>query len=412
MLLVGISYTPEETRRDGWRAWLSVAAVSFSGTVFCTTEFLPVGLIRYVSADLGVSEGTTGLMVTAPGLMAAIAGPVVALFSGKTDRRAIMLLLSLLLICANVMAAFATRFEIVVIARMLFGIGLGGFWAIGTGIASRLVSPAAVGKATSIIFTSISIGLLIGGPAGTFVSEIVGWRYAFGLTAIVSVLSFFTLMFSLPSLKVNRSVSVNDFLAILKSRNGKVGMVAMFLVVTGHFSAYTYITPFLASVPGFSGNTIALILLIYTLLGMVGNFAAGMTTDRYLSSTLVVGISLLAVSAGMLPIFGSLSPIAIALLGAWGIAYGIVPLAIQQWMVRAAPEAHEGGTALFVTNFQTSIATGSLLGGILVDTFGTSSALTLGGCCAVLSVAALLLFKKPWPSREPRLYLPTGGDTP
>jgi predicted MFS family arabinose efflux permease len=238
MLLVGISHSIEKMGRDGWRGWLSVAAVSFSGTVFCTTEFLPVGLIRYVSADLGVPEGTTGLMVTAPGLMAAIAGPVVALFSGKTDRRAIMLLLSLLLICANVVAAFATRFEIVVVARMLFGIGLGGFWAIGTGIASRLVAPAAVGKATSVIFTSISIGLLVGGPAGTFVSEIVGWRYAFGLTAIVSVLSFFTLMFSLPPLKVSRSVSVGDFLAILKSRNGKVGIVAMFLVVTGHFCAY------------------------------------------------------------------------------------------------------------------------------------------------------------------------------
>lgn len=387
----------EKAPSDGWRAWLSVAAVSFSGAVFCTTEFLPVGLIRYVSADMGVSEGTAGLMVTAPGIMAAIAGPLVTLLSGKADRRVIMLLLSVLLICANVMSTFASRFEIIVIARILFGIGLGGFWAIGTGIASRLVSPGSVGKATSVIFTSISIGLLIGGPAGTLISELFGWRYSFGLTAVVSVLSLFTLMISLPPLKVSRSVAVSDFVAILQSRNGRVGMIAMFLVIVGHFGAYTYITPFLASVTGFSGNTIALILLMYTLLGLAGNFVAGFTTSRHLLGTLVIGIGLLSVASGLLSVFGVQSLVTIALLCLWGLAYGIVPLAIQQWMVRAAPNAQEGGTALFVMNFQTSIAVGSFLGGFLVDRSGVSSAMLAGGLCALLAMVITLLFNKPWP---------------
>ncbi len=398
MIVTEVLRWDNEVPQDDWRGWLSVAAVAFSGTVFCITEFLPVGLIRYVSADLGVSDGMTGLMVTAPGIMAAIAAPMVTLFSGKTDRRLIMLLLGLLLICSNIVAATASRFEILVVGRILFGVGLGGFWAVGTGIAGKLVSPAAVSKATSIIFTSISVGLLVGGPAGTLISEMVGWRYAFGLTAIASVICFCTLIFSLPSLKVDKRVSVGDFLAIFQSRNGKIGIIAMFLVIVGHFCAYTYVTAFLASVSGFNGNEIALILLIYTLIGMVGNFAAGFTSNRHLAATLTIGISLLVVSVGMLPIFGSLASVTIGLLAIWGLAYGIIPLAIQQWMVRAAPGAQEGGTALFVTNFQTSIAAGSLLGGYLVDSLGISSALVAGGFCALGSVTALLLFRRPWPA--------------
>lgn len=193
------------------RGWLAVGAVALCGAVFCTTEFLPVGILRYIGTDLGVSDGTAGLMITVPGILAALAGPLVTLGIGKVDRRRVLWILTALLIVANVLAMFATSFEMLLAGRVLFGIGLGGFWAIGVGIASRLVPPQSVGRATSVIFTSISIGLLVGGPAGSFIGEAYGWRYAFGLAMVLSVAAIVLLLVALLSLRVSHRVTVADF---------------------------------------------------------------------------------------------------------------------------------------------------------------------------------------------------------
>lgn len=374
--------------------WLAVWAIAFCGAVFCTTEFLPVGILRYISNDLGISEGTAGLMMTVPGILAALAGPLVTLGIGKTDRRKILWFLTALLIIANVMAMFATSFTMILIGRLLFGIGLGGFWAIGVGIASRLVPRQSVGRATSVIFTAISIGLLVGGPAGSFIGEIFGWRYTFGLAAILSAIAIVFLFLTLPPLRVSLSVKVSDFTQILQTQNGLVGVVAMFLVIIAQFATYTYITAFLSEQAGFSGTAISAMLLAYTLVGMAGNFAGGAASDKNVKATLLSGIALLLLSIAFMPGLSSSVTLVTILIGVWGFAYGVIPIALQIWMIKAAPNAHEGGTALYVTNFQTSIALGSFLGGVIIDRSGLSWVMYFGAAAAALSFIAILLLAK------------------
>lgn len=372
-------------------AWLAVFSVALSATVFCTTEFLPVGLLRYISHGLSVSEGVAGIMVSAPGLLAAIAAPVLTVAVRHADRRRVLQGLGLLLVASNLIAMFAPTFAVLVAARALFGFAIGGFWAIGAGLGARLVPEQHVGRATSLIFAGVSLGMLIGGPAGALIGELAGWRAAFGAALAMSVVALFAQFAALPELRVTRRVAPEDLLGILATRAGRVGLAAMMLALCGQFATYTFVTPFLASVCGFGGKTISSLLLGYTLIGLFGNFLGGAGAQRNVRSTLFATILFIALPVALLPALGVHRLAAIAALAVWGLSYGAMPVALQMWMAQATPQMREGGMALFVANFQISIALGSFVGGLIVDRLGLFDAMYAGAALALLAMLTITL---------------------
>ncbi|MEX3637922.1 MFS transporter [Paraburkholderia sp. BR14320] len=373
------------------RNWLAVLSVALSATVFCTTEFLPVGLLRYISQGLGVSEGTAGIMVTAPGLLAAIAAPFLTVAVGRFDRRRVLLALGLLLVISNLTAMLAPNFTILIAARALFGFGIGGFWAISVGLGARLVPENHVGRATSLIFAGVSLGMLIGGPAGALIGDLAGWRTAFGAALALSVAALLAQWVSLPSLHVEHRVSTRDLLGIFGTRPARIGLIAMTLALCGQFATYTYITPFLATVSGFGGKVISLLLLGYTFIGLLGNFIGGSSAQRNVRTTLIASILFIALPLAMLPALGTSRPSVLVALAVWGTAYGAMPVALQMWMAQATREVREGGMALFVANFQISIALGSFVGGRIVDGLGLFNAMYFGAGLALVSILTLAL---------------------
>lgn len=376
----------------GTNAWLAVLSVAFSAVVFCTTEFLPIGLLRYISSGMHVSEGTAGLMVTTPGLLAAFAAPLVAVGVGRLDRRTVLLGLSALLVFSNLISMFAATFPVLLIGRVLFGIGLGGFWAVGAGIGGRLVTQKAVGRATSLIFAGVSIGMLLGGSGGALIGELAGSKTAFGAALALSVLGFLAQAAWLPRLPVTRRMPARELLGIVATPAGRIGLLAMLIVLCGQFAAYTYVTPFLAQQAHFGAQTISAILFGYTLIGLVGNFIGGHVAGHGVKTTLAATIGLFLVSVTLLPMVEGSQGWTLVLVAAWGLAYGAMPLALQMWMARSAPHAPEGGMALYVANFQASIALGSLVGGVIVDHLAVVDALSISGLLGVVSLLVLLAF--------------------
>jgi predicted MFS family arabinose efflux permease len=311
----------------------------------------------------------------------------------------VLLALGTLLLASNVVAMLAPNFAVLILGRVLFGIGLGGFWAIGAGLGARLVPQKSVGRATSIIFAGVSVGMLIGGAAGALIGDVLGWRAAFGVSAVLSAIGLTAQFVWLPVLKVDERIRARDLFGIVATRSGRIGLAAMAFALCGQFATYTFITPFLASNTGFDGKAISSILLGYTVIGIAGNFVGGATAGRSIKLTLLATIGLLAVSVLLLPTLGHLKDATLALLAIWGLAYGAMPVALQMWMVQSAPRAHEGAMALFVANFQASIALGSFLGGSVVDHIGIDSAMYFGGVVAI--VAFLLLWRAPETTAAP-----------
>jgi predicted MFS family arabinose efflux permease len=385
----------ENSRPTQTSAWLAVLSVALSATVFCTTEFLPVGLLRYISHGLAVSEGTAGIMVTAPGLLAAFAAPVVTVAVRSVDRRRVLQGLALVLVASNLIAMLAPNFLVLVFARALFGIGIGGFWAIGAGLGASLVPEQHAGRATSLIFAGVSLGMLIGGPAGALIGELAGWRVAFGAALAMSAMALLVQMLSLPELRVIQRIEARDLLGILATRPGRVGLAAMTLALCGQFATYTYVTPFLATVSGFDGKAISSLLLGYTLIGLLGNFIGGASAQRDVRTTLLATILFIALPVAALPALGMHRLSAIAALAVWGVSYGAMPVALQMWMARATPDVREGGMALFVAVFQVSIALGSFAGGLIVDRYGLFYTMYSGAALGILAIIAIMLFGGP-----------------
>ena len=370
------------------RAWLCVVSVMMGIFVIVTAEILPIGLLLPIASTFDVSEGTAGLMMTLPGLVAAVAAPVMTVWTARIDRRAMLFAWMAVLAASNFICAFAEQYWLILVARVLVGLVIGGFWSIGAGLGARLVSERHVPRATSVIFVAVPLGSVIGVPAGTFIADLMGWRAVFillGVLTLVVMIALLTLLPALPAVHVTR---LSVLRSLLRQRNVRVGMIATFFIVLAHFGTYTYVTPMLEHVAHLGLALISSLLLAYGAAGIIGNFAVGLTMNRWLRQSFGSAALLIAFATVMLPVTGHWALAALLLL-VWGVGYGAVPACSQTWIARSAPNATEAATVLFTSVFQATIGIGALAGGAVVDATSVSTVMVCGSVFAVLGAAVI-----------------------
>ncbi|TFW28714.1 MFS transporter [Duganella callida] len=372
--------------------WLAVLSVAIGAFALVTTEFLPVGLLPAIAAELGITEGIAGMMVTIPGLVAAAAAILVTVGVGKTDRRYVIWGLTATLVLSNAIVALSHSFPLVLLGRALLGIGVGGFWAIGPALSTRLVAAESATRATAVVFAGVSVGTVAGVPAGAFLGELFGWRTAFEAAGAVGLLVLLTQMWLLPKLPPNQAITFRQLPELLRVPKARLGILATVLVFLGQFAAYTYITPFLSQVTHLTATTISTLLLAYGAAGFFGNMVGGALVARSVRTSLIVTGLVLGLAIGGLPLLGSGAWAATALVVVWGVGFGMMPISVQTWIFQAAPHAMESGGAVFVAIVQIALASGALVGGVAVDHTGVWGAMALGGVLA-LSMAALVALR-------------------
>lgn len=349
-----------------------------------TAEILPIGLLTSIGSSFAISDGAAGLMMTVPGILAAIAAPTVTVATRRLDRRTMLCALMLLLAVANLLAAVATAYWVMAVSRVLVGLVIGGFWSIGAGLAVRLVRPERVGTATAVIFSAVPLGSVLGVPAGTLIGHLAGWRAAFVVLGVMAMAVFVALVALVPRLPADQVTRLSVLGGLLRSRGTWTALALTFLIVLAHFGTYTYVTPFLQQVTRVGPGQITTFLLVYGVAGIVGNFVAGAVVRRAVKATFAVSGLMIACSTLLLPVLGGSQAGALALLVVWGLAYGAVPVCSQTWFAASAPHATEAAAILFTSSFQATIAAGALLGGIVVDGASPSAVMTTGGAIALL----------------------------
>ncbi|WP_285784182.1 MFS transporter [Microbispora sp. NBRC 16548] len=374
--------------------WLAVTSLMLGIFAIVTSEILPIGLLTAIGADFGISDGTTGLTMTLPGIVAAVAAPTVTLTTARLDRRVMLCALMAVLAVADVLAAVATSYWIMLISRALVGLTIGGFWSIGAGLAARLMPPHAVGTATAVIFSAVPLGSVLGVPAGTFIGDLAGWRTAFLVLAVLALLVLAALTLLLPPLPAHQVTRPRVLLDLLRTRGAAIALLATFLIVLAHFGTYTYVTPFLQNVTGLPPAAVSAILLAYGVAGIVGNFLAGKGTATPRTAFVICGF-LIAVTTLLLPSVGGTTIGAVMSLVVWGLAYGGVPVCSQASFIAAAPHTPEAATVVFTSSFQATFALGAFLGGRVVDAFSVSTVMICGGLTALLMAASLWSLGKP-----------------
>ncbi|WP_242907781.1 MFS transporter [Actinomadura terrae] len=389
--------------------WVAVGVLTLSTFLVVTSEMLPVGVLTPMADGLGVSSGTMGTSLTITGLVSAVTAPLVPRLLGDLDRRVVLAAAMAVLAAGNALTAVAGGFGMLVVSRIVLGIGMGTVWGMASAVATRLVAPRDIALAVSFAVSGVASASVLGVPLGTFVGNAFGWRTAFGTLAALSMVLVPALGLVLPKLRRPAATGEADGGGRRSLARPAVisGLTVVALLVTAHFAAYTYVRPALEELPHMSANTIALSLLLYGVFGLVGNFAAGAAAGRRPRPTVLVLASGVTVAITTLALFGTTALVAGLAIALWGVAYGGLSVGAQLWMTTAAPDRVEHVTGLYVGVFTASIALGAFAGGLIVESAGI---VPLLWSTAALALTALLVAPiGPGPTPEPQ---PTTTPTP
>ena len=372
-------------------SWLAILAVSIAAFALVTSEFLPIGVLNSVASDLNISTGTAGLIITLPGVMAAFAAPLLPVAMKQLDRRYVLILLTFIMVIANTITAFSDNFTLLLLSRLVLGISIGGFWATAIALSGKLAPKSLpIAKATAVVMAGVTLATVLGVPIGTWLSEFYGWRSAFAITAVIGFIVLVLQVVFLPPLRPDAAIHLRDLPALLRIPKARSGMLIVLLIGLAHFCAYSYLAPFFKHIAGFDGTTIGMLLLLYGIAGVFGNAFAGYSGNLNIRYTLAfVGICFAIVFFGF-PVFAIHETGAFILTALWGFAFGAFPTTANIWMFLHAPQAVEKGMPLFVGLFQVMIASGSLLGGFVVDHFNEN--ILIYGVLSFILLALLSIF--------------------
>ncbi|MET3899789.1 DHA1 family purine ribonucleoside efflux pump-like MFS transporter [Devosia sp. UYZn731] len=378
---------------DRWSASTKLAVVSMAVATFAlvSAEFLPAGLLTPMAADLGISEGTAGQVVTATASVGAVAALFANVAIGKLNRKTVLVGLSALAIISNIVAATATDFWILLLGRAGLGIALASFWSLSAAVIARLVGVGSLGRGMSIIFVGVSLATIAAPSIGAVVSDWFGWRTAMAATAGAAAIAMLLQLISLPTLPADKATSLGEIFGLMRRRGVQLGMLAVLLLVTGHFAGFVYVRAFLEQVTQLPTTSVAWALLGYGVASVIGNIAGGRMADANVRVGLVVtGVTLAAATLALL-LWGTHSGTAFGFVALWGFAFGTAPIVLQTNLSRAALDALEASGSLMVVCFQVAIAVGAMIGGYIVDGYSVIGTVAFAAIMAALTMVLALL---------------------
>ncbi|RKT55513.1 MFS transporter [Saccharothrix australiensis] len=371
------------------RSWPAVWVLGLGTFLFVTTELLPVGLLPSIGAGMGVPLGIAGLVVSVYGGIAAVSAAPLTSLVRRLDRRTLLAALLGLLVLGNLVSAVAPNYLVLMAGRVIIAFAHGVFWSTTPAVGTRLVDPKSAVRALSVVLGGISVASVVGVPLGTAIGQAANWRVAFLVAAGVGLLVLVAVLALLPPMAARNGGSLSAIPKLLRNGPFVVAIGVAALTMIGHYLAYTYVTPYLEAVVGIPPGLVSVLLLVFGAAGVAGNFLAGGAIARGLRRALLGGVGLLAGSLLVLSAVGAGSAVtAVVLLVTWGLSYAALPVCLQTWVLRSAPEATDAASSVYVAVFNASIALGALGGGLAVESVGVAAVTWVGG---ILVGAALVV---------------------
>ncbi|ELO1574193.1 sugar transporter [Salmonella enterica] len=376
-------------------AWLRVVTLAIAAFIFNTTEFVPVGLLSDIAESFHMQTAQVGIMLTIYAWVVAVMSLPFMLLTSQMERRKLLICLFVLFIASHVLSFLAWNFTVLVISRIGIAFAHAIFWSITASLAIRLAPAGKRAQALSLIATGTALAMVLGLPIGRVVGQYFGWRttfFAIGMGALITLLCLIKLLPKLPS---EHSGSLKS-LPLLFRRPALMSLyVLTVVVVTAHYTAYSYIEPFVQNVAGLSANFATVLLLILGGAGIIGSLVFGKLGNRHASSLVSIAIALLVVCLLLLlPAAESEAHLAILSIF-WGIAIMVIGLGMQVKVLALAPDATDVAMALFSGIFNIGIGAGALVGNQVSLHWSMSAIGYIGAipACAAL-VWAVLIFRK------------------
>lgn len=373
---------------------IALLALTLSAFAIGTTEFVIVGLLPTIAADLGVDLPSAGLLVSLYALGVAVGAPLLTALTGRVPRKALLLGLMVLFTAGNLLAWQAPGYESLIAARIVTGLAHGVFFSIGSTIATSLVAKEKAASAIAIMFTGLTVALVTGVPLGTFIGQHFGWRETFLAVSALGVIAFVgSLLFVPRDIRHAPPAALLTQLAVLRQPRLLLVYAMTALGYGGTFTAFTFLAPILQEVSGFDASMVGVVLLVYGVSVAVGNIWGGKLADRRGPIGALKLIFALLAAVLLALTFTAANPwLALLTVLLWGaVAFGNVP-GLQLYVVRQAqqhaPQAVDVASGLNIAAFNLGIAGGAWLGGHIVADLGLIHTAWIG---ALVVLGALLL---------------------
>jgi predicted MFS family arabinose efflux permease len=370
-------------------SWAGVLSLSLGIFAIVMSEFLPASLLPSIADDLHVSAGAAGQAVTVTAFAGALSALLISVVLPRADRRRVKIGLTLLAVVSNLAVAAAPNLYVLLAARLLLGVALGGFWAMATAMAAHLVPSRHLGRALTVINSGVAAATVAAVPVGAWLGHVWGWRGVFVLGAGVAGVALAVQAATLPHLTPAGTSGLRALGSVLRSGVVLAGLSAVLLIFGGHFSGFTYIRPAAESMSGMGADGFAALLLVFGVANFLGTALAGPLADRSPRTGAFLFPAVLG--AGMLVMYVSGGTTAGLFIAAvvWGFGFGGVPTTVLSWGARTEPERLEQIGGVIVTICNIAISLGAVVGGILVDQVAAEVPLLVGGIGAIAGAALL-----------------------
>lgn len=380
---------PREVTAQAGLPLASLLAFAMTGFIAILTETLPAGLLPDISQGLGVSQVMAGQLVSLYALGSLLAAiPLTVLTSGWRRKKVLLLAIGIFVIF-NTITTFSASYWLTLAARFMSGVAAGLAWGMLAGYARRLVSPDLQGRALAIAMVGIPVALSLGTPAGSWLGNMLGWRVAFGVMAALAIVLFIWAWLAVPDLPGQKADRRLPVWQVFRMPGVRPVLAVIFLWMTAHNILYTFIGPFLA-LSGLS-NAVGLILLVFGLAALTGIGMTGIWVDRHLRRLVLLSLAALAAVSVVLAMGMREQVVIFLAVIVWGWSFGGASTQMQTAAADSAGNHVDVVQAMVTTAWNLAIASGGILGGLLLNRAGAASfPWALMALMAVAFVIALL----------------------
>ena len=383
-----MSFYQKAERTQYWR----VVIMACAAFIFNTTEFVPVALITDIGYSFDMQSSDVGLMMTVYAWTVMIMSLPAMLATGDMERKDLLLKLFVIFIIGHIISVIAWNYWILLIARMCIAVAHSLFWAITASLVMRVAPKNKKTQAIGMLAIGTSLATILGLPLGRVVGQLVGWRITFAIIAALAVVVMILIMRLLPNLPSKNAGSLSS-LPILAKRPLLTGLYATtVLIVSAHFTAYTYIEPFMVQIGQMDPNLTTMILLVFGISGVRASVIFNRLYRFGATQFIIHAILLLAISLGFMLTSAGYTATMFALAFIWGIGISCIGLALQMRVLQLAPDATDVASAIYSGIFNAGIGAGALFGNQITRHIGLEYIGFSGAALAMIALGIFVFF--------------------